>query len=98
MPTFISEISFTQQGMKDIKSTCQRAAAFRAMAKAMGVDVRDIYWTQGPFDGILVLDAPDDQTASALMLQLGSFGNVQTRTARAYNESEIQEVLNKMSG
>ena len=31
----------------------------------MGVKVRDIFWTLGHFDGVIVFDAPDDETAPA---------------------------------
>ena len=82
MATFVSTVQFTDQGMKDIKSTCKRAAAFKTAAAGMGVEIHNIFWTLGPFDGVVVFEAPDDETATALMLQLGSFGNVQTQTAR----------------
>jgi len=98
MATFISTVQFTRQGMKDIQATCQRAASFQAAAANLGVEVQNIFWTLGPFDGVIVFDAPDDETATALMLQLGSFGNVQTQTARAYQAAEMANVLAKMSG
>ena len=72
MATFISTIKFTEQGIQNIKDTCKRSNAFKAAAKKMGVKVQDIYWTLGPFDGLLVFNAPDEETATALMLHLGS--------------------------
>ena len=98
MATFISTIKFTDQGIKNIKDTCKRANAFKAAAKKMGVKVRDIYWSLGPFDGVLIFDAPDDETATALMIQLGSFGNVQTQTGRSFKAAEMQSVLDKLPG
>jgi uncharacterized protein with GYD domain len=63
----------------------------------MGVTVKELYWTQGPFDGLIVFDAPDDETAAALMLRLGTFGNVTTQTARAFNASQIQTIVDKIT-
>ena len=97
MATFISTVQFTDQGMKDIKATGKRAEAFRATAAKMGVEVKHIFWTLGRFDGLVVFDAPDDETATALMLQLGSFGNVHTETMRAYEAAEIEPILSKLS-
>ena len=57
-----------------------------------------IYWTLGAFDGLIVFDAPDEETCTALMLQLGSLGNVQTTTARAFTAAEMDKVLAKMGG
>ena len=71
MATFVSTIKFTEQGIKAIGETTKRAAAVKAAAKKMKVKVTDIYWTLGPFDGLLVFDAPDDETATAMLLHSG---------------------------
>ncbi len=97
MPTFISTINYTPQGIKDIKSSPSRAAAFKALATEMGAEVRELYWVQGPFDGLVVLDAPDEETAAALMLRLNAAGNVTTQTARAFNASQMQSILDKIA-
>lgn len=98
MATFISTVQFSDQGRKDIKATCQRAAKFKAAAAEMGVKVTNIFWCLGPFDGALIFEAPDEETATAAMLYLGSFGNVQTQTARAYQSDEMEQLLGKLSG
>jgi uncharacterized protein with GYD domain len=98
MATYISTIKFTEQGVGNIKETCKRANAFKSAAKKMGVKVQDIYWTLGPFDGMLIFDAPDEETATALMLHLGSQGNVHTQTARAYKAAEMEGILAKING
>ena len=97
MATFISTLKFTDQGIQNIKQTCERADAFKAAAEGMGVSVQEIYWTLGPFDGVAIFDAPDDETATALMLQVGSKGSVQTQTCRAYQADEMQQILRKLS-
>jgi uncharacterized protein with GYD domain len=98
MATFISTIKFTAQGVKAIGETVKRAAAFKSSAKKMGVKVTDIYWTLGDHDGLLIFDAPDDESATAVMLHLGSLGNVQTTTTRAFNAAEMEKLLAKMGG
>jgi len=97
MATFITTINYTEQGIQNIRDTAKRANAFKAAAKKMGVKVKSIYWTLGAFDGALVFDAPDDETATALMLSLGAQGNVQTKTARAFDAKEMDAVLSKLS-
>ena len=59
----------------------------------MGVKVAGIYWTLGAFDGVIVCEAPDDETATAAMLSLSSKGNVHTTTARAFDAGEIEKVI-----
>jgi uncharacterized protein with GYD domain len=93
MATFITTIQFTEQGAKAVRDTCNRAAAFKAAARKMGVKVSGIYWTLGSFDGVIVFDAPDEQTATAAMLQVSSLGNVRTQTARAFDTGEMEKIL-----
>jgi uncharacterized protein with GYD domain len=98
MATYISTINFTEQGVKAVRETTKRATAFKAIAKKMKTTLTSIYWTLGAFDGALVFDAPDDESATALMLSLGMQGNVQTTTVRAFAAPEMDKILEKMSG
>jgi uncharacterized protein with GYD domain len=97
MATFITTIEFTERGIQNVKETCKRASAFKTAAKKMGVKVQDTLWTLGAFDGVVVFDAPDEETATAAMLQLSALGNVRTKTARAFTAAEMESVLAKLS-
>jgi uncharacterized protein with GYD domain len=96
MATFITNIKFTQQGIKGIDESTKRAAALKAAAKKMGVKVTEIYWTLGDYDGVLILEAPDDETATNLLLHLGALGNVHTTTVRAFKAAEMDKILTKV--
>ena len=93
MATFITTMHFTEQGIKAVRDTCERAAAFKATAKKLGVKVAGIYWTLGAFDGVIVCEAPDEATATAALLHLASLGNIRTQTVRAFNAAEMQKIL-----
>jgi uncharacterized protein with GYD domain len=93
MATFITTIQFTEQGVRGIQDTCSRAVAFKAAARKMGVKVSGIYWTLGTFDGVLVTEAPDEESVTAALLHLGSQGNVRTQTVRAFDTAEMQKIL-----
>lgn len=97
MATFISLVNFTEQGIRGVKETGKRADAFVETAKAAGVTVKDVYWTVGSYDGALILEAPDDETAAALLVSLGRMGNVRTHTLRAFSRSEVDAMLAKVS-
>jgi uncharacterized protein with GYD domain len=96
MATFITTLHFTEQGIKAARNTCERAAAFKAAAEKMGVKVTGIYWTLGAFDGVMVCQAPDEETATAALLHLGSLGNIRTQTARAFDAAEMQKILSRL--
>lgn len=93
MATFLTTIKFTEQGIKQIRDTCKRAEALKASAQKMGAKVTAVYWTPGVFDGLMIFDAPDVDTASAFMLHVASLGFVHTQMTRAYTAPEMEKVL-----
>jgi uncharacterized protein with GYD domain len=96
MATFVTTIKFTQKGLEAISESTKRAAAFKAAAKKMGVKVTATYWTTGYFDGVIIFEAPDDETASAATLHLSGQGFVHTTTARAFQAGEMDNVVAKL--
>ena len=96
MVTFITNIKFTQQGVKGIDESTKRAAAFKAAAKKLGAKVTNVYWTLGEYDGVLILEAPDDETAMTVLLHLASIGNVHTTTVRAFTATEMDKIVAKV--
>jgi uncharacterized protein with GYD domain len=93
MAVFLTTLKFTSQGITNVQDTCKRAASFKTAAKRLGGKVTNVYWTLGAFDGVLIFEAPDDETATALMLHLGSQGFVQTRTVRVFTAAEMEKIL-----
>src|SRR5690349_16291792 len=97
MATFIALLNFTEQGIRDIKGTTKRAESFAKTARKSGVTVKEVYWTVGGYDGLLIIDAPDEATAASTLISLGAAGNVRTKTLRAYNREEMTSILGKVS-
>ena len=93
MATFITTVQFSEQGIKAVRDTCDRAAELMATAEKLGVKVTGLYWTLGAFDGVLILEAPDDARATAALLHLGSLGNLRTQTARAFDAAKMRKIL-----
>ena len=96
MSTYLVLIRFTEQGITNIKDSPQRASKATAMAKKMGVKIREIYWTLGAYDGALIIEAPDEETITAWSLSMGSLGFVKTETMRAFPAKEFGAILGKM--
>jgi uncharacterized protein with GYD domain len=96
MPTYIMLGQFTDQGIRNVKETTKRAEAVKEMAKKVGANVKEFYWTLGAYDVAAVVDAPDDTSVTALFLSVGALGNVRTQTLRAYTSEEMGRVLGKI--
>jgi uncharacterized protein with GYD domain len=97
VPTYISLINFTDQGIRTVKETTQRASAAGQLATQMGGDLKGIYWTVGPYDIVTVSDFPDDETGTAFLLALGSQGNIRTTTMRAYTADQMTGIIGRLS-
>jgi uncharacterized protein with GYD domain len=93
MATFISLVKFTPQGIERVADTTKRAASIKQLAKKHGAKLVNVYWMLGEFDGAIVFEAPDDETATGLMLKVASAGNVTTRTCRAFVAAEMDKIL-----
>ena len=98
MATFISLVNFTQQGIAAFRDSPERAGKFKAMAEKAGVTVKEVYWTMGVCDVVLILEAEDDESVAAAMLGLGSLGNVKTQTLRGFDSSEVKAIISKVPG
>lgn len=96
MNRYVVLLKFTQQGESKIADSPKRAKAFVDRAAQAGARVEAQYWTVGPYDGALVLSAPDEATAAGLVLGLGRDANVATCMLRAFDADEFQGVLGKM--
>jgi len=93
MATFIALIRETREGETHIADSVSRAASFQKEASSLGITVKDIYWTLGQYDGVLVFDAPDDETAAAAMVKLMAKGAVRTHTLRAFTAEDMKKIL-----
>ena len=97
MPTYIALANFTDQGIRNVQDTIKRAEAVRVAAAKFGVTVKDLYWTLGSHDMVVIFEAPDDAAFTAFGLTIGKAGNVRTQTMRAFNRDEMNAILAKVA-
>jgi uncharacterized protein with GYD domain len=94
--TYIVLAKFTDQGIRNAKESPKRAEAFKQLAKTFGVTVKDIFWTQGRYDTVTIVEAPDESSAMSLSLSLGALGNVRTESLRAFSAADMATIVGKM--
>ena len=97
MPQYVILAHWTDQGVRDVAQTLQRAKQTGEMVGQMGGTMHTLYWTQGRYDLIAITEAPDDATVAAICLRLGASGNVRTEVLRAFDAEEMGRVLAKLS-
>jgi uncharacterized protein with GYD domain len=86
---------FTDQGIRNIKDTTRRADTAKSEAEKIGGKFT-IYWTFGKYDGVGILEAPNDEAAMEFELRIGSLGSIRTTTLKAFTEEEIAGIVDKL--
>jgi uncharacterized protein with GYD domain len=97
MPTYMSLLNFTDQGIRNIKESPKRLASTKKALKKLGGDLKAFYLTQGNFDGVLIFDVPTEEALTTFLLTTGAAGNVRTTTLRAYPEDEYLKHIAALS-
>jgi uncharacterized protein with GYD domain len=85
--------NWTDQGTRDFGGAVQPANGFREMVEQAGGRVRELVWTMGEYDFIIVAEAPDDETATTLVLRVGAAGNVRSKTMRAFDADQMTDII-----
>jgi uncharacterized protein with GYD domain len=96
MASYFALVNFTDQGIRHIRQTTERAKALINAAANLGVKIKDIYWTMGNFDAVLIAEAPDDETVTAFAVSMGALGNIRMQTLRAFSADEMNKILEKI--
>ena len=96
MANYVILATFTDQGVRSAKESPKRAEAFKKMAETFGVTVKEIFWTQGRYDIVVITEAPDEIAATALNLSLSALGNIRTESLRAFSAEEMAKIVSRM--
>ena len=95
MARYVSLLRFTAQGVKNLKQSLARAAAFCKVAEKAGVQVEMQLWTTGAYDGILILSAPSEVKALNAIARLVATGNVSTETLQAFDAKGFTAIVGR---
>lgn len=96
VPTYVALMNWTDQGIRSVKDSVRRRDQADALAQKHGASIERVYWTVGPYDIVSILDAPDEESAMAMVLELGSAGNLRTLTLRAYGRDEMSGIIGRL--
>ena len=96
MPTYMTLIHYTQLGIESIKDSPVRLDTAKALFESLGAKIKSFYLAMGRYDVIVIAEAPDDETATKLVLTIGSAGAVRTETFRIFTEDEYRKLISEL--
>ena len=93
MPRYVVLYRFSDQGLKNIKGTVKRADEVRKQNESRGFKTIGVWWTQGRYDLVAVMESPSEEAMVAGLFNLAETGNVHSETLRAYDATEMEVIL-----
>jgi uncharacterized protein with GYD domain len=96
MPKFISLVNSTSQGVENIKESPNRLDAVKKLCESMDAKVDGLYVTMGRYDIVLIMDAPNPETALKIIKKIASAGNISTETLLAFPEEEYRGIISEI--
>ena len=93
MPTYISLLRYTQQGIMDAKNGPARLDAAKEAFRRAGAEMKAFYLMMGPYDALAILEVPDDVTGARMALAIAAQGNVRLEKLRAFSEAEYRKIV-----
>ncbi len=96
MAKYVSLIKYTAKGIENIKESPKRLDGFKQLCESMGAKVEGFYLTMGRYDLVLIVDAPNAETAAKVVLITTSGGAVSTETLQAFSEKEYRKIISEL--
>jgi uncharacterized protein with GYD domain len=97
MPLYLGRFSYTTDAIKALLDRPQdRSAAAREVAESLGGKLIGFWYAFGPFDGVFLMEAPDNTSAAALAMAVGAGGALsEIETTVLLDMDEAQEAMRK---
>ena len=96
MPTYISLMKLTDQGVRGIKDAPDRIEEGIKKLEAVGGKLLGFYVVMGEYDYVGIAEAPSDEVAMTYMMGLSSGGNVRTTTLMAFTKEQLAEMVKRL--
>ena len=101
MPLYLGRFSYTPDAIKALLSQPEdRSAAAREVAESLGGKLLGFWYAFGVFDGVFLMEAPDNASAAALAMAVGAGGalsEVETTVLLDMDESPGRDAKGRRS-
>ena len=93
VPVYITLMKFTSAGLGGIPAWRDRVEEAERAIDKRGGRLIDAYVTLGRYDVVEVFEAPDDETAYQILIEVAKHGQVTTETLRAFTREEAERIV-----
>ena len=93
MSFYIILWNYTDQGIKNVKDSPKRVNIFKSKLENAGGRLVDTYYTFGKYDGVSIVEVPNDETLMSCLLSIESQGNARSVTLKAFSYEEATKII-----
>ncbi|HEX5469380.1 MAG TPA: GYD domain-containing protein [Gaiellaceae bacterium] len=93
LPVYISLMHWTSPGLGGLPAWRDRLEESESVIAERGGRFIDVYVTLGRYDVVEIFEAPNDEVAYGIVLELARHGSVRTETLRAFTREEAQKLV-----
>jgi len=93
MPVYVVLGRYTQKGIENMKASPERLEAARKVARSVGGEIKEFYYTMGRYDFVAICEAPNDEAMTKSLLIISGVGAVRTETLPAIPADKAAEIL-----
>ena len=97
MPNYVILVNWTDQGIKNVKDSVERAISFEGAIEKAGGKSLGVYYTIGRYDIVVIVEAPSDEAIASVLYRTASLGNIRTETLKAFSMGEAANIIEKLS-
>ena len=98
MPTYATLVKFTSEGLRSIGDVGAAYDEGTKMAQQMGIKSIGAYATLGPYDMMLLYEAPDEKVAAGMSMSLATKWGGQTETWTVIPMEEFARLTARLKG
>ncbi len=96
MSLYIILWKYTDQGINNIKESPKRVNIFKSKLENAGGKLIDTYYTFGKYDGVSIVETPNDETLMSCLLSIESQGNARSVTLKAFSYDEASKIMQNL--
>jgi uncharacterized protein with GYD domain len=100
MPKYLFQVSYTQEGVKGLRSVggSKRRDVVAEVAESAGGRLEIFYFAFGERDAFAILDLPDNECATAVALTVNASGGAKLQTVVLLTAEEVDAAAERSVG
>lgn len=97
MATYVALCRYTEEGIKNVRQFPEKVGIWENHARDLGIQIKALFWLQGEYDALLVIESEDEEKANALLMLIASQGFLRTETLRAFTTEQVKRSQEKLA-